>query len=244
MSKLPLIFVLLCLASCSGCATFKGLTAEESAAADMLASTVQVHVQIAASLITAKGEIPVEEGWVGSGVIYAKTSGLTGPVQSRILTAHHVLDAPKPGTKMPSPLGDIRVDAVLMVITTRSGKTCSLAPIAMGDGETEDVATAVAGCDAGAVAPIASEGPPPGAKVYVCGHPQGINTALVTEGFVSGYYDGYLLISAGAYGGNSGGGVFYHGEVVGLLVRGGGTYPLISLSTALTPIHNRIKQSR
>lgn len=214
---------------------------------DLMQSTVQIHVDIAATaLLEADGgiqEVPIEQSWVGSGVVYAKTSGLLAPVKSKILSAHHVLDVPPAGAIVAGPFGPVRIDAVLMTIRTRAGLGCNLTPVALGDYETGDVATAIADCDAGRVAEIADAMPAPGSKVTVTGHPLGVPLAIVTEGYVSGWMDGFYLISAPAFGGNSGGPVWYNGKVIGLLVRGAPRYPLISLVTPLAAVLERISQT-
>lgn len=239
---IPVAAMLLC---CAG-----AQAPREPDVAAMLASTVQVEVQIAATLILpGDEEIEMGSGWVGSGVVYEKSPGDTGPVTSKILTAHHVLDTPKPGTLVPfrGPFGfvvaHVRVDAVLITLRTHDGRTCDVQPLKLGVTDTRDVATALASCDAGAVAPIALHVPDPGERVYVSGHPLGVPVAIVTEGFVSGWLEGYLLVSAGATGGNSGGPVFYRGQVIGLLVRGAQGYPNISLVTPLSELHARITET-
>ncbi len=229
------LLLLLAMFFC-GCATVPRV-------GDMLDSTVQVHVDIQGSLLSADGktvEQPMETGWTGTGVVYAKTDGLRAPVESRFLTANHVLETPPVGALIPSPFGVVRVDAVLVTITTRGGKTCEVKALVLGTNDVQDVAVGLAYCDAGRVATIATSAPEAGVKVFTVGHPQGVRTAVVTEGWVSGYLDGYLLTSAGAYGGNSGGGLWYNGEVVGLLVRASGSYPLITLATPLQAVLDRI----
>jgi len=223
----------------SGCATVG------PSVGDMLDSTVQIHVSIAGSLVTdgSSPEIPMETGWTGTGVVYEKSDARTGPVTSKFLTANHVLETPAVGSLVEGPLGVVRVDAVLITVTTRAGKTCEAEALVLGVSDTRDVATGLASCDAGRVAEIADAAPDAGEKVLVVGHPLGIRTALVTEGYVSGYLDGYLLTSAGAYGGNSGGAIWHNGKVVGLLVRGGGRYPLISLGTPLKSVLDRIRET-
>lgn len=219
---------------------------------DMMATTVQVHVDIKATMVTDSDGKPSNEdasdGWVGSGVIYDKVDG-----DSMILTANHVLETPEVGSVetlkvdfmgMEMILGERRIDAVDITITTFDGRTCNLKPLVLGVSDTRDTATAVADCDAGRIAKIATATPGRGEKVYVSGHPMGVPLAMVTEGYVSGSMDGYLLISAGAYGGNSGGPVFYNGEVIGLLVRGSRSYTNISLVVPLESVRLRISETQ
>lgn len=216
---------------------------DEQSVRDMLDSTVQIEVMVAAEVKVGDRELEITESWSGSGVVYAKTSGLTEPVQSKILSANHVLEAPAVGDLIPTPVGNAKVTAVLMTVRTHQGLTCELEPLVLGVSDTRDVATGLAHCDAGRVAPIADRMPPEGATVYVSGHPLGVPVAVVTEGFVSGWMSGYLLIGAAAAPGNSGGPVFYNGAVVGLLVRGAPRYPHISLVTPLQSVIDRIDQT-
>ena len=241
-SKISSILMsLFVLVSCC-CATVRPQVDEE-AVRDMLESTVQIEVEVAASVKIGDQELSVTESWAGSGVVYEKTSGLVAPIESKILTANHVLEAPSVGDEIDTPVGKAHVDAVLMVVRTRRGLTCELEPLVLGVSDTRDVATGLAHCDAGRVAPIAKARPADGATVFVSGHPLGVPVAVVTDGLVSGWMDGYLLISAAAAPGNSGGPVWYNGEVIGLLVRGAPRYPHISLVTPLKSVLERIEQT-
>lgn len=247
---LAVLSALMFTATACSCASVNGVVVGEQARLqDELASTVQIEVQISATLKAVDPdtqqvvEVPMSTGWVGSGFVYEKTLGLTGPVMSKILTANHVLEAPAAGDELDTPLGKVHIDAVLMVVKTHTGKTCELQPLKLGVSDTHDVATGLALCDAGKVAKIASSVPEEGARVIVTGHPQGIWPAVITEGFVSGWYNGYLLISNGVYGGNSGGPVWYNGEVVGILVRSSEKYHHISLSVPLSEVLKRIDET-
>lgn len=228
----------------SGCATtgpgnsFKEGSQKEIEA--MLASTVQVHVSVRGFMVLGELRVPREDNWVGSGVVYEKTLGLLEPVQSKILTANHVLDKPNPGDAVSTPSGTFFVKEVELSISTRDGQVCRLEPLTMGTNDTEDVATAVAFCDAGRVARLGSRSPAPGSRVFVAGHPLGFPGAIVTDGYVSGWLQGYMLISAPTAGGSSGGPIFHNGEVVGLLVRGVPKYPHISLGASLGSVLRRV----
>lgn len=209
----------------------------------MIASTVQIEVDVVAELKLEGKEVSVTQSWVGSGVVYEKTQGLTEPVQSKILSANHVLETPQVGDLIDTPVGQAKVIAVLMVVRTHKGHTCKLEPLVLSVSDIRDVATGLAYCDAGRVAPIANKVPPVGARIYVSGHPAGIPVAIVTEGRMSGWLDGYQLVSAAAFGGNSGGPVFYDGAVVGLLVRASSRHHHIALATPLQSILDRIAET-
>lgn len=214
----------------------------------MMDSTVRIEADIEVSnplLFIIGGQPTINMGWVGSGVVVEKTSGLTQQPQSLILTANHVLDAPKKGTKLPSPIGPLTVESVSFKVFRHDGKACALRPLLLGSSDTEDVATALADCDAGLAVDIADQVPARGEWVSVSGYPLGVDGPIVTQGYVSDWaYGGYLLVSAGATHGNSGGPVFYRGEVVGLLVRGAEGYPNISLVVPLKAIHDRLADTR
>lgn len=241
-----LVLVVLGLSSTT-LAKREGIGAAEVRA--IMASTVQIHAQIKGTVTShdAKGEEIEQEvdlGWAGSGVVYAKTEGKTGPVHSKILTANHVLESPaKVGDTVESNKGSVHIDSVKFDILTNDGRTCSLEPLVLGSSDTKDAATGDADCDAGRVAVIADEAPEVGSKVYVSGHPLGFPKVVITEGFVGDYWEGFLLVAAPAAPGNSGGPVFYNGKVIGLLVRGSRSYEELSLVTTLEVVQARIAET-
>lgn len=214
----------------------QALPAPTSSPADMLAATVQIMVQVTGTHLPTGEQVDFE--WVGSGVVYDKQGD-----RSRILTANHVVDAPVVGAVLETDMGPVKIDTVTMVLRTQAGEICNLVPLVLGVDDYRDVATAEADCDAGAVATIATQNPASGDRVYVAGHPLGIPVAVVTEGYVGGWIDGYLLISAAAAPGNSGGPAFVDGQVVGLLVRGSGRYSHLSLLAPLQEILIRLAQT-
>lgn len=222
---------------------------EQKNVASLIDSTVQVIVKIKGTATDTEGkESEYKSGWFGSGVVYAKTTDTNAPPRSRILSANHVLSAPKPGESFMDWSEDgvvkVTIKEVEFEIRTADNRICKLIPLAMGEDTPEDVATGEALCDAGRVAPIADSVPERGSRVYISGHPLGVEMALVTEGYTSGWYEGYLLVSAPAAPGNSGGPVFNTaGEVVGLLVRGAPRYDHLSMATPLAVIYKRIGQT-
>lgn len=220
----------------------------------LMSSTVRIHVVVEQTrLATEKTpESPEKEEWSGSGVVYEKTNGKQGPVRSRILSANHVLETPVIGSVKDDILeflgmqinnGKIRTDSVKIELQTADGRICNVQVLALGSSDTRDVATAEADCDAGRVAELANEVPTMGAKVFVAGYSHGVKLPMLTEGFVSGWMDGYLLTSGAAVGGNSGGPVFHNGKVIGLLVRADRSYPHLSLAVTLEECMTRIAQT-
>jgi S1-C subfamily serine protease len=215
----------------------------------MMESTVQIIVQVKGSVIYTNAKTHekkithMENGWSGSGVVYGKSDGRTGQPTSKILTANHVLEAPEVGDGAVIGPIELRIDEVNMTIFTNDGRTCNLKPLAMGADMEQDVATAEADCDAGRVAKIATRVPERGSKIFVSGHPLGLEMAIVTDGYISGWRNQFLLLSASAAPGNSGGPVFYKGEVIGILVRASGSYPTISMATPLHVLQERIAET-
>lgn len=222
----------------------------------MMASTVRLQITVKYTQLSKDDnqsiEKPDTETWSGSGVVYDKTNQKDGPVRSRILSANHVLKTPVVGTieddsvmflGIEIPLGKRRVDAVKIELQTADGRTCNVKVLALGSSDQHDTATAEADCDAGQVAKFATAVPVMGEKVFISGYPMGVLLPMLTEGYVSGWMDGYLLTSAAAYGGNSGGPVFYNGKVIGLLVRGSREYPHLTLVVSLEDCLRRIAET-
>lgn len=251
-----MILPLILLALSASCLPESSAPQPELTQAQMMDSTVKVQVDMGVTVVinvVEDGKKTVKEwedtdGWTGSGVVYDKNVGLTSQPESKILTANHVLEVPKVGswekiTFFGVELGKKRVNWIKTSILTRDGRTCQLETKKLGVSDHRDTATAVAFCDAGRVAKIASSVPAAGERVFVSGYPLGVDLPLVTSGTVSGWTDKYLMTSAPAYGGNSGGPVFYNGEVIGLLVRGSRDYPILTLVAPLRSVLDRIAET-
>lgn len=209
----------------------------------LMASVVQIEVQIVVTAVTPDGEeveMPLIS-WTGSGVAYENVGGIFSPTHARILTANHVLSTPKVGDKEMEDGILFRVDGVMMTIKTDDNRTCELQPLVLGVDDFRDVAIGEANCYV-PTARIAHKLPPIGGKLYVMGHPLGIGNTMVTEGFYSGFMDNYMVASAPIAPGNSGGPVFYDGEVVGLAVRGSSRYDSLSVIAPLEQIMLRVAQ--
>lgn len=213
---------------------------------DMMDSTVQIRVTLEGDITSPLAMEPrhVEGGALGSGVVYEKSGGGLGPVHSRILTAHHVLGDMKEGDKITKGEATLEVTSKRIEVITHGGQVCHAELIEDGDWMFGDVAVIEADCNAGRAAPIGSSMPADGEKVFVSGHPHGFPMAVVTEGLVSGFYHDWFVLSAACAPGNSGGPIFYKGEVVGILVRGHVEYPHISIGVTLDQILKRIDDAR
>ena len=176
----------------------------------MMDSTVQVIAQV--SGLVAGEEISGTLS--GSGVIYQKGTDSLGQVHSRILTANHVL-AHRRGEHYPLPIEiglkinglkvkglktdlDWVITKVEFLVRTHDERICRLVPLILGDDSNGDVATAEVDCDAGRVADISPKSPRRGDHVWITGHPLGVERAILTEGYSSGWLDGFELLSAPA----------------------------------------------
>lgn len=223
---------------------------------EMMASTVRIEVTIEYARLVEENEQSVEKhersAWSGSGVVYDKTSRENGPVRSRILSANHVLETPAVGSVEEDVVeflglrfsrGQRRVESVKVELQTADGRTCNMKVLALGSSDQHDTATAEADCDAGRVAELAGAVPVMGEKVFVSGYSQGVTLPMLTEGYVSGWMDGYLLTSTAAFSGNSGGPVYHDGKVIGLLVRGSREYPHLTLVVSLEDCLRRIAET-
>lgn len=223
---------------------------------EMMSSTVRIAVTVEYTRLVEDGEQSMEkqekESWSGSGVVYDKTSREDGPVRSRILSANHVLETPAIGSVEEDVIeflgirisrGHRRVDAVKVELQTADGRTCNMKVLALGSSDEHDTATAEADCDAGRVAKLADAMPVMGEKLFVSGYALGVPLPMLTEGYASGWFDGYLLTSVAAYGGNSGGPVYHNGKVIGLLVRGSREYPNLTLVVSLEECLRRIAET-
>jgi S1-C subfamily serine protease len=238
--RLPLVALILVVCSCAFVRHQESSLFEVQT---MMSSTVQIKVEISVTALVENKEIPVEPmGWGGSGVIYDHLGGIISPSHALVLTANHVLEAPKVGDIEPFPLGQLRVDAVKITVISAEGTVCELTPIIIGGELDKDVAVGEAHCALGPEAPIAHKLPPVGAKVYVVGHPLSVSATMVTEGYFSGWYGKYMIASAPLAKGNSGGPVYYNGEIVGLAVRGT-DYPDIALIAPLENLLTVVKQA-
>lgn len=229
---------------------------------DMMDSTVFVEVAIKQTPLTEETDpdrkvTRIKEGeqeltgWSGSGVVYDKRITVNG-MESLILTAEHVLDVPAVGSVQTNHFEFLgmdfsetyRIDSVDISIKTNDGRVCSMTPLKHGVIDYRDVATGLAFCNAGRVAPLAEHAPEQGDSVIVVGYPEGFEKPIATIGYLGGITsDGYQAVSAGAWGGNSGGPAFVNGEVVGLLVRGSREYHHIGLLVPLSEVWARVEQT-
>ena len=227
-----------------------------SSAIEMMASTVRLSVTVEYTRLLQENGQSVEQHatdeWTGSGVVYDKTSRENGPIRSRILSANHVLETPVVGSVEDDVIeffgitikrGERRVDSVKVELQTADGRICNVKVLALGSSDTHDTATAEADCDAGRVAKLASAVPVMGEKIFVSGYALGVPLPMLTEGYISGMFDGYLLTSVAAFGGNSGGPVYHNGRVIGLLVRGSREYPHLTLVVNLEDCLRRIAET-
>ena len=240
-----------------GCSTFRQQVQEEEAQQrrDMQDQTVQLEITLSVKTPSFLEQLsralgadpdPTDEGeervlkMACSGVVLDKAGGIVRRPVSLIATAHHCLDV-GPGTELED--GSV-VQAVIFMTKDSVGRSCGLTPILLGGYGPDDVATGVASCDLGMQARLAEAVPQRQEQIYISGHPLGVYPGLITTGYVSGWLNGWILLSAPAWGGNSGGPVFNtEGEVIGLLVRGSREYSHLTLAAPLGELQDRVKAS-
>jgi S1-C subfamily serine protease len=175
-------------------------TLAQANVAALTASDVMLDIDYAVEGLPAGG--------FGSGVVIA-----IGPEKSLVLTAAHVTRRPEAATDY------------TMKLTGRLG-SCQGRAIKVG--ANVDLAIVEADCVLGR--PVQLGGlPQVGDPVFLVGHPAGAPLPVITQGYYSGLDDGLMLVSAGAYPGNSGGGAYSGGKLVGILVRGAPAYHHLSL---------------
>lgn len=253
------------------CASPSYASRKEMPVSDMMDSTVHLQVTVEEVYITDKEEKvkgkkkptikKVEENHSqksgGTGFVLSKTDGKGSPVHSRVMTAAHVVDAPKVGSSRKEAITffgiqigeiEVRVDSVKIEAITADERYCTAKVLDPGTITpfTRDVAILDVDCDAGRAVELASEVPARGEKVFVVGHPLDVNNIIVTEGYVSGWnkeglLNGMLTIAAPIVGGNSGGPIFYKGKVVGMATMVYSNYHHITLSV---PLKNMLESAQ
>lgn len=217
---------------------------------------IKVHTEwtLVGGLDAGVSKEPEESDWSGTGFVVKKRRNSEGRWESLIVTADHVLRAPKVGDDVTNEydylgekivLGKRHITAVKRTIVTDLGMTCNLTPAVEGGHgiphEMNDVSTAIADCDAGAVLPIARQTPVRGEKIRVLGHPARVPYVVITEGWIIGKIrNGMLLTSARVHGGNSGGPALYRGEVFGVVAQVNHEYDQISYLVPLEELIRRI----
>lgn len=252
MKTLRVLFVAFLSLVTLSCSTIKQQLLEEEAQLrrDMIDQTVRVEATLSViepPLVSKLKQLLGEQDdgqdvytSTCSGFVAAKSDGLFRKPRTLIVSANHCLNV-GPGTTLPD--GSL-VTSVIFTVKDSAGRECGLTPILLGGNKQDDVATAVADCDVGRVARLAPAVPQRQEEVYISGHPMGVYPGVITNGFYAGWYDGYMLTSAPAWGGNSGGPVYNtDGEVVGVLSRKSGDYTHLTMAAPLGEIKKRIEAS-
>jgi len=211
---------------------------------DISAQTVKISVSIAGDRLhkDENGDVVVEEGvvsgWSGTGVVVAADRS-RGAGESLVMSAAHVLNIPKfmLQVNQDGELSLFVVKASLMIVEKLDGSGCEGVPMYVD--VPNDVGMLKASCVAGDVATIASDLPPVGAMVTMTGaglgiHPNGV--FLAVDGRYVGFDEGFNpqeMLTIPAAPGHSGSGVFYRGQVFGIVSRGAGRYEHVTLAVPL-----------
>lgn len=228
MSLLFLLFV-----GCSHCRPVAQVRSEE------LKSSVLVEEYAYGMLINAEGakytEIPVKRG---SGNVVFKSDGQQEATYSIVLTAAHVLSGPDHGEVLQSDDSLFIVDSIGFKVRTSDYRECEATELVKGDENLNDVASLIVFCDAGRPVKLADKVPLAGEEVEVSAHPHASLEPLITVGIVTGWSpNGFFITSNAIASGSSGGGLFYKGELVGIVVRSDARdFPDKSLSTPLVNV--------
>ncbi len=240
-----LFSVLLCLliAGCQGCATLKYKKSDWDAGGDrdaayaqrLMRSTVEIFMvgsALVPNLGGKEGEpklLPFRFHPQGTGTVIAK-KGKGEKAESLVLTADHLCQVAQWET-VKAPLSkDVTVEVPVLgmrIDVWDIDMNKHDAEIVYQDPEHDLCVVKVAG-DAGEVMPVATELPPVGAMVTNIGAPRDnfqYHMAIAADGRYCGLQLGgkdnkslYEMFSNPSSPGGSGGGIYYHGKLVGVLV--------------------------
>ncbi len=204
-----------------------------------LDSTVKIYNTFTLHLPGNTGEAP-ERGISGSGVVLAQ-EGRGMDFHTLIGTAKHVCVGPEVPDVMKA-AGVTMTSA--MIVERRDGAKFKAVPVHMaGDADLcfLDVRAIVA-----RPAKLANQYPQIGAKVLWTGAPKGLwggtgHVGVVSEGLYAGidtkdFPEPWMVFSGTAVGGNSGGPVWYRGEVIGILVATATHEGLLMLAVPLAVV--------
>ncbi len=220
----------------------------------LLDSTVKVNLnhQVRATYISdtgddlgevVLGEEIVDIGGSGTGVITDVADKGHG-TETLVLTASHVCHTFDTKTMtVETWMGPIRIEieTISIDLTVENIQGVKEKAVVLHDDEKNDVCAMISEGNLGAVAELADELPPVGAKILHTGAPVGVwgpGYAGVVDGRYGGVADlgdleegWHLNMGLSAAGGSSGGPVWYQGKVVGLLVMG--HYPTGNITWAV-----------
>lgn len=234
---------MLCVLAVSCCHIPTGKTAEGL----ILDSTVRIVQTVSGNLMVGDVELedaPLTYRSSGSGTVYAKENG-----SSKIVTANHVLEQPVVGSVVEMEDGVfVKITSVTYQVLTHDNQRCEFDPLMLSADTAdslplEDVATGIAYCDAGRVAPIYTGPLLDGAEIRLAGHPEGVPVAIVSQGYYSGNLEGYLVASGACKAGCSGGGMWFNGQLVGVIVRALADFPNYTLSIGADTMTRRIAET-
>lgn len=189
-------------------------------------------------------------GAIGTGVVVAQKGK-----ESLIVTAAHVC-APKESVTIKYQVGDrvLEIEAPVLAeefsVWTMELDQLAAEPLVID--EANDVCVMRVLGKAGDVAPVAKHDPPVGAKVTAVGSPMGFlnyHRAFVVDGRYVGqqrYKDRKHsdVVAVPATHGCSGGGVFYRGELFGVMSRVREDFQQVVITEGDDPLRNAIKKAK
>lgn len=205
-----------------------------------LQSTVKIYNTFTLNIPGNTGEAP-ERAVSGSGVVLDQEGRGVMDFHTLIVTAKHVCVGPE----VPEAMAAVGVTMTSAILIERGdGARFKAVPVHLaGDADL---------CFLGVMAivarpaKLASQNPVIGSKVIWTGAPKGLwagtgHVGVVSEGLYSGidvasFHEPLMIFSGTAVGGNSGGPIWYQGEVVGILVATATHEGLIVLGVPLAVV--------
>jgi hypothetical protein len=229
----------------SSCLKRIDIPEEGADARDAMKSTVKIYAKVKGhkkNIVSKPGTEEMEEvdggeeviRWVGSGVVVENDFDRN---ESLILSAAHVtLMGDKTSLHLEDDIHLFVAESITLTVETLDGTRCEAEQLAAN--KKLDISAIKSKCIAGRAARLGNSLPPVGAFVMVSGAALGIhppNIFIVTDGRYMGIdqESNEELITLPVAGGHSGSGIYYRGEVVGIVSKRTIGYEHITLCVTL-----------